>query len=43
MLVGSENIWFQTINLFSVTARNILFNGLGKFVGLHVFIYIHLK
>ena len=36
MLVGPEKRTFQTINLFLVTVRNILFYGLGKFVRLYV-------
>ena len=43
MLVVSDNIWFQAMNLFLVTVRNILSYGLIKFVGLHVFILIHPK
>ena len=36
MLVGPEKWTFETINLFLVTVRNILFYGLGKFVRLYV-------
>ena len=43
MLLGTESIKFKTINLFSVTVRNILFYGLGTFVRLYVFILIHPK
>ena len=38
-----EKIRFQTLNLFWVTVRNILSYGLGQFVGLHIFIFIHRK
>ena len=41
MLAGPEKLQFQTINLFSVTGRNILSCGLEKFIRLHVFILIH--
>ena len=43
MLAGSENIKIQKINLFSVTVRNKLSHGRGRFVGLHVFILTHPK
>ena len=36
MLVGPEKRTFQTINLFLVTVRNILFYGLRKLVRLYV-------
>ena len=35
---GPEKRLFQTTNLFSVTARNILSYGLGKFIGPYVLI-----
>ena len=41
MPVGPEKLQFQTINLFSGTVRNILSYGLGKFVGLDVFMFFH--
>ena len=40
--VGSEKLVSYTIKLIS-ELRNILSYGLGKFVGLHVFILIHPK
>ena len=43
MLAGSENIKIQKINLFSVTVRNKLSHGRGRFVGLHDFILTHPK
>ena len=41
MLVGPEKLKLQIISLFSVTVGNKLSYGLGKFVGIHVFILIH--
>ena len=38
---GPEKLRFQIINLFSVTVGNILFFGLRKSVGSHVFNLIH--
>ena len=40
-LINVEPEKSQTINFFSVTERNMLYYGLGKFVGLHVFILFH--
>ena len=41
MQVGPEKRQFQAIIVFSVTVRNILSNGLEKFVMVYVFIFIH--
>ena len=40
MLFGPEEWQFETINLYSVTLRNILSYGLWKFVELYRFIFI---
>ena len=40
MLFGPEEWQFETINLYSVTLRNILSYGLWKFVELYCFIFI---
>ena len=42
MQVGPEKRQFQAIIVFSVTVRNILSNGLEKFVAVYAFIFIHL-
>ena len=41
MSVGPEKQQFETENLVPVAAKNILSYGMGKFVGLYVFIFIH--